>query len=383
MAPLHDSMEAVKPLEHLQPQLPAILQDLEAIVTLEAPSYDLAGLERVARWIAQHFAPLGSLERQETPNGPMLRVLLPGSGHKVLVLCHFDTVHPVGAFAVPWKIEGERAYGPGIYDMKGNIVQLLWALRTNQTLGLGWPQLELLFTPDEEVGSMASRPAIESAARRNDLVLVLEAPMGNGDLKVARKGVGQYRLTAHGKPAHQGVEPEKGINAIVELAQQIQRINTFNDLKNGTSVSVTMIEGGSAGNVIPAKASAYVDTRFLTIRAMNEVKQALSTLEPFIPGAKITLEEIHSREPMEHDERMVRTFAQCLRIGQSIGQTVREDGSGGGSDGNVTAAMGVPTLDGLGPAGDGLHAVYEHVVINSLPQRAALCAAMLRDWVSE
>ena len=168
----------MKPLEHLQTQLPAILKDLEAIVTLESPSYDLAGLDRVAQWIAAHFSPFGSPAREETAHGPMIRVVVPGSGRKVLVLCHFDTVHPVGAFAVPWKIEGDRVYGPGVYDMKGNIVQLLWALRANQALGLGWPELELLFTPDEEVGSMASRQAIESGALRNELVLVLEAPMG-------------------------------------------------------------------------------------------------------------------------------------------------------------------------------------------------------------
>lgn len=186
---------------------------------------------------------MGSLKREETPNGPLLRVGIPGTGKKALVLCHFDTVHPVGAFAVPWKIEGERAYGPGVYDMKGNIVQLLWALRTNQALGLGLPALELLFTPDEEVGSTASRPAIEAAALRNDLVLVLEAPMGNGDLKVARKGVGQYRLTAHGKPAHQGVEPEKGVNAIVELAHQVLRVEALQDWDKGTTLGPNVIKG--------------------------------------------------------------------------------------------------------------------------------------------
>src|SRR5690606_24444291 len=155
---------------------------------------------------------------------------------------------------------------------------------------------------------------------------------------------------------HAGNAPEQGINAIVELAQQVEKINRMNDLKNGTSVSVTMIDGGSAGNVIPAAASAYIDTRVLTMRALSAVQEGLNGLQPHIPGAKVWVEEIHAREPMEHNEQMVRSFAQCKAIGESLGLTVREDGSGGGSDGNITAAMGVPTLDGLGPQGDGLHA---------------------------
>lgn len=376
---MHDSIEAVKPLEHLQPQLPAILQDLEAIVTLEAPSYDLAGLDQVARWIAQHFSPFGSLVREETPNGPLLRVSVQGSGQKVLVLCHFDTVHPVGAFTVPWKVEGDRAYGPGIYDMKGNIVQLLWALRTNQALGLGWPQLELLFTPDEEVGSMASRPAIESAALRGDLVLVLEAPMGNGDLKVARKGVGQYRLTAHGKPAHQGVEPEKGINAIVELAHQIPKIVALQDWDRGTTLGPNVFKGGTTSNVVAASATVDIDVRVWTMAEAERVEREIRALQPVLPGATLSVEGGLNRPPMEPTPASTKLFEMAQRIGAEVGLQLGPGRVGGGSDGNFTAALGVPTLDGLGLFGEAAHQLTENVYIPQIPARVALLCGILDE----
>ncbi|GEM84295.1 M20 family metallopeptidase [Meiothermus hypogaeus] len=369
----------MKPLEHLQPQLPAILQDLEAIVTLEAPSYDLPGLDKVARWIARHFEPFGTLEREETANGPMLRVQVPGSGKKVLVLCHFDTVHPVGAFAAPWKIEGERAYGPGVYDMKGNIVQLLWALRANQALGLGLPALELLFTPDEEVGSQASRAAIEAGARRNDLVLVLEAPMGNGDLKVARKGVGQYRLTAHGKPAHQGVEPEKGINAIVELAHQIPKIVALQDWDKGTTLGPNVIKGGTTSNVVAASAWVDIDLRAWTMAEAERIERELRALQPVLPGASLSLEGGLNRPPMEPTPASLELFEMARRIGAEVGLQLGPGRVGGGSDGNFTAALGVPTLDGLGLFGEAAHQLSENVYIPQIPARIALLCGILDE----
>jgi glutamate carboxypeptidase len=369
----------VKPLEYLEPQLPAILQDLEAIVTLEAPSYDLPGLDKVARWIAQQFEPYGSLEREETANGPMLRVRVPGSGQKVLVLCHFDTVHPVGAFTTPWRIEKDRAYGPGVYDMKGNIVQLLWALRTNQALGLGRPQLELLFTPDEEVGSQASRAAIEAGARRNDLVLVLEAPMGNGDLKVARKGVGQYRLTAHGQPAHQGVEPEKGVNAILELAHQIPRIVALQDWDKGTTLGPNVIRGGTTSNVVAATAWVEIDLRVWTMAEAERVERALKALQPVLPGATLSVEGGLNRPPMEPSPASLKLFEMARRIGAELGLQLAPGRVGGGSDGNFTAALGVPTLDGLGLFGEAAHQLTENVYIPQIPARIALLCGILHE----
>ena len=369
----------MKPLEHLPNLLPAILQDLKAIVTLEAPSHDLAGLDRVARWIAQHFSSFGPLERMETPNGPIIRVGIPGSGKEVLVLCHFDTVHPVGAFAPPWKVEGERAYGPGVYDMKGNIVQLLWALRTNQALGLGWPQLELLFTPDEEVGSQHSRQAIESAALRNDLVLVLEAPMGNGDLKVARKGVGQYQLTAHGKAAHQGVEPEKGINAIVELSHQIARVVALQDWEKGTTLGPNVIKGGTTSNVVAASATVEIDLRVWTMAEAERMEQALKALQPVLEGASLTVTGGLNRPPMEPSPASLELFELARRSGAKVGLQLGPGRVGGGSDGNFTAALGLPTLDGLGLLGEAAHQLTENVYIPQIPARIALLCGILSE----
>jgi glutamate carboxypeptidase len=181
-------------------------------------------------------------------------------------------------------------------------------------------------------------------------------------------------------PAHAGNAPEKGINAIIEFAQQALRLRDWNDYQRGTTVSVTVVEGGSATNVIPARVVAHVDTRALTVRDWDETYERMMALEPMMPGAKLRVSKINGHKPMEHDETMIRSFAQCKRIGEAIGVTVREEGSGGASDGNTVAAMGIPVLDGLGPQGDGLHALHEHVVLSSLPRRAALIAAMLKEW---
>lgn len=376
---------------YFEAQKQAMVDLLTEMVNFETPTTDKAAVDVMGAYMRRQFESLGASSITAIPQTEVGDFLLAkwnegAPGKPIMFLIHIDTVWPLGTLAErPVTIDAEgKLFGPGAIDMKGGIAIVLTALRGLKERG-EFPNrpVWVLMTSDEEVGSIHSIPVIREVAKECALVLVMEPATQEGALKTWRKGLATYRVHVEGRPSHAGNAPEKGINAIVELAQQIQRINTFNDLKNGTSVSVTMVDGGSAGNVIPAKASAYVDTRFMTMRGMNNVKEALSNLEPFIPGAKVTLEEIHSREPMEHDERMVRTFAQCKQIGANIGQTVREDGSGGGSDGNVTAAMGVPTLDGLGPAGDGLHALHEHVVINSLPQRAALCAAMLRDWVAE
>lgn len=370
-------MFTVRTLEHFQTHLPEILADLEAIVSLESPSFDLTGLDQVAAWITQRFALLGSLEHRETRNGPLLTLKVAGPGQRVLVLCHFDTVHPRGAFG--FRLEDTRAYGPGIYDMKGNIVQLLWALRTARELGLELPNLEVLFTPDEEVGSLASREAIETAARRNNLVLVLEAPMGNGDLKVARKGVGLFRLTAYGKPAHQGVEPEKGVNAVVELAYQIPRIAAMQDFARGTTLGPNRVAGGTAPNVVAAEAWTEIDFRVWTLAEYERIAAAIHTLEPVLPGARLSVSGGLNRPPMEPTEASLGLFEIARRIGERLGLRLGAGRVGGGSDGNFTAALGVPTLDGLGLFGADAHQASEHVVVAEIPARIALLVGLLDE----
>lgn len=367
-------------LSFIESQREAVLADLEAIVKLESPSYDQEGLAAVAQWIAHKFGPFGQLRQSHTANGPLLSVVRPGNGPKVLILCHFDTVHPRGAFG--WKLDHEAAYGPGIYDMKGNIVQLWWALQSVLQQGSALPHLEMLFTPDEEVGSLASRSAIEEAARRADVVLVLEAPMGNGDLKVARKGVGQFILKAVGKPAHQGVEPEKGINAIVELSHQIGQIVALQDWEKGTTLGPNVIKGGTTSNVVAEEAEVHIDMRVWQLAEAVRVEEALHNLKPLLPGAKLLLSGGVNRPPMEPSAASLELFERAKRVGAGLGLNLGPGRVGGGSDGNFTAALGIPTLDGLGLFGADAHQKTERIFLSQLWQRIALLSELLKELAS-
>jgi glutamate carboxypeptidase len=346
------------------------LGDLKTFIQLEAPSKH-PNLVQVAQWIKEQFTPFGSIQTTETPNGPILHLKRSGRGQKVLVLCHFDTVHPVGAFG--WKVEGEYAYGPGIYDMKGNIVQLLWALKVVQH----WPNLEILFTPDEEIGSLESKETIVQVAQGQDAVLVLEAPMGNGDLKVARKGVGQIKLLAGGRPAHQGVEPEKGINAVVELAHHIPAIVALQDFSQGTTLGPNVIRGGTTSNVVPEAASVDIDVRVWSQAEYERIRVGLEALEPVLPGATLRLEGGMNRPPMEASEASLKLFTLAKHLGTDLGLHLGPGRVGGGSDGNFTAALGIPTLDGLGLYGADAHQHTERVYIPQIATRTALLASLL------
>ena len=307
-------------------------------------------------------------------------------GKPLMFLIHIDTVWPLGTLAErPVRIDDQGIlYGPGAVDMKAGVTLTLWSIRGLVERGeLPERPIWVLMTSDEEVGSIYSEQVIKSTAAQAGLVMVMEPATKEEALKTWRKGVGTFTVKVEGRPSHAGNAPEQGINAIIELAQQTMKLNGMNDLKNGTSVSVTMVNGGSATNVIPAEATAKVDVRTLSARAWEEISEKILNLTPFVPGAKVSSSVGHARGPMEHNDQMARTFAQCKKIGESYGLTIREDGSGGGSDGNFTAHMGIPTLDGLGPQGDGLHALHEQVVLDSLPRRATLLAAMLKEWVCE
>lgn len=367
-------------LDTLKAQQPAILADLEAIVRLEAPSYDLNGLTQVAAWIRGKFTQFGPVETTDTPHGPMLSQRLEGPGPRVLVLCHFDTVHPVGAFG--WKLDGNLAYGPGIYDMKGAIVQLWWAMLALKQAGKPWGNLHLLFTPDEEVGSIASRQAIEEAAREAALVFVLEAPMGNGDLKVARKGVGQYQLKAVGKPAHQGVEPEKGINAIVELSHQIGQVVALQDLARGTTLGPNVVKGGTTSNVVAEEAVVHIDMRVWELAEASRVEAGLKALRPLLAGARLELSGGVNRPPMEPTPASTALFEKARELGRTVGLELGAGRVGGGSDGNFTAALGIPTLDGMGLFGADAHQKTERIFVDQVVPRTALLAEMLA-WAAQ
>jgi glutamate carboxypeptidase len=374
-------------LTYFQSRQQQMVDFLTTLVAYETPTTDKAAVDKLGAFMETQFRELGAtvtrLAQEKVGDFLLAKWNENAPGKPIMFLIHIDTVWPLGTLAErPTRIDDEgRLFGPGAIDMKGGITVALSAVRGLVERGELPPRpIWVLMTSDEEVGSVYSEPVIREVAAQCGLVLVMEPATKEEALKTWRKGVGTYTVTVEGRPSHAGNAPEQGINAVIELAQQALRLHALNDLKNGTSVSVTVFHGGSATNVIPAKASAEVDVRTLNARAWDEIGAQITNLTPFIPGAKVSVTPGHARGPMEHNDQMKRTFAQCKAIGERYGLTVREDGSGGGSDGNFTAHMGIPTLDGLGPQGDGLHALHEHVVLASLPRRATLLAAMLKDW---
>lgn len=377
-------------LTYFKSRQPEMVEFLTTLVSYETPTTDKALVDKLGAFMEGEFKRLGAsvtrLPQTEVGDFLLAKWNENALGKPIMFLIHIDTVWPQGTLAErPTRIDDEgRLFGPGAIDMKGGITVALWAIRGLVERGeLPERPIWILMTSDEEVGSIHSEPVIKELAAQAGLVLVMEPATKEEALKTWRKGVGTYHIEVEGRPSHAGNAPEQGINAVIELAQQALKLHGLNDLKNGTSVSVTVFHGGSTSNVIPAKASAQVDVRTMTAQAWEEIKEKITSLTPFIPGAKLSISVHHARGPMEHNEQMARSFAQCKAIGERYGLTVREDGSGGGSDGNFTAHMGIPTLDGLGPQGDGLHALHEHVVLNSLPRRATLLAAMLKEWQFE
>lgn len=371
-------------LAYFESQKEAMVNTLTEMVKHETFTREKVMVDKFGNWVENQLKDLGaSVTRypQDEVGDFLLAKWNDGApGKPILFLVHIDTVFPSGTLKTqPIRISSEgRLYGPGAIDMKGGITIALTAIRGLRELNQ-FPNrpIHLLMTTEEEIGSIQSEPLIKECAEGCSLVLVMEPATKEGALKTWRKGGGKYELIVEGRASHAGNAPEEGVNAIIEFAQQAIKINEMNDLKNGTSVSVTMVDGGSAGNVIPAHVSAHIDTRFLTVEAMENLREKMNKLYPHIPGAKVEVVRHGSRPPME---RMPGVFEQAEAIGKKYGVTIYEDGSGGGSDGNFTAAMGIPTLDGLGPQGEGLHAIHEHVIINTLPKRATLVAGLLMDW---
>lgn len=375
-------------LTYFQGQRQAMVDLLTTLVNYETPTKDKAAVDKLGAFMEQQFRALGASSVTHLPVAEVGDMRLAkwnetAPGLPILFLIHIDTVWPIGTLAErPVRIDDEgRLFGPGAIDMKAGIAIVLTALRGLVERG-EMPQrpIWVLMTSDEEVGSIHSRQTIIDTARQCGLVLVMEPATRDEALKTWRKGIATYDIQVEGRASHAGNAPEQGINAVVELAQQIMELNAMNDLRHGTSVSVTMVRGGITMNVIPPHAEAMVDVRTLTARAYEEVNAKILGLTPFVPGAKVRVSQHHTRGPMERNAQMIAAFEQAKAIGAKYGLTIREDGSGGASDGNFTAYEGIATLDGLGPQGDGLHAEHEHVVINSLPRRAALIAGMLRDW---
>jgi len=299
---------------------------------------------------------------------------------QILILGHLDTVYPLGTLAkMPFRISGGRAWGPGTFDMKAGLAIALAAVDALKSTGLT-PHKRLVFfwNSDEEIDSKSSRHLIEREALRSDAVLVLEPAYGSdGRLKTARKGVGTVEIAVTGRAAHAGLNPEAGINAVHELALQTARLMKMNDPRRGVTAQVTVASGGTVSNVVPESALAQVDLRISKMADAARLERKLRSLRPILRGARIRVSGGINRPPLERTPAVRGLFRRAQALMRQIGAPLEECFAGGGSDGNFTAAIGIPTLDGLGAVGEGAHSSREHVIIRSLPERAALLAGLL------
>lgn len=374
-------------IERLTAALPQTLDLLERLVALESPTSDKAGVDAVGALLAAELRGLGAVVRtvpQTAVGDHVLGVFNAGAGAPIILILHMDTVHPKGSIlsAMPIRREDGRLFGPGVCDMKGSHAVALSALRALASAGeLPRREIRVLFTSDEETGSRTSRSVIEDQSRDCALAMVMEPALPDGRLKSSRKGTGLFTVTATGRAAHAGADHAKGINAIQELAHHVLEVQSWTDYARGLTVSVGDIRGGGATNVVPDSASFRADLRIARASDGPYAVEKFLALKPVLPGASLAVEGGLNRPPMEADAGRLATIARINDIAQrELGRRLEHAPSGGGSDASFTAGIGVPTMDGLGAVGDGLHAHHEHILIDSLPERAAVCAGMLRDW---
>ncbi len=359
----------------LEPRRDEMVALLRRLVEIESPSDDRECLDRFADALVELFGPMHEVTGARGRN-MLLEVAANGEQHAV-ALCHYDTVWSKGTLQrIPFSVDEQGvARGPGCFDMKAGIVVLYFALQAVRDR-LKRP-LRVLFTCDEEVGSPTSRALIEDTARAARVAYVLESPLPGGTLKTARKGTGDYLVRVTGRAAHAGVEPQKGISATHELAVQTLALHALNDYERGTTVNVGVVRGGTRPNVVAAEADAHVDVRVTTLSEAQRIDTAIRSLKPTLAGAELEISGGLNRPPMERSDAMAELFQTAHAIAASMDVELDEGSTGGGSDGNFTAAIGIPTLDGLGAEGEGAHAAHEHVLVESLPRRAALLAGLL------
>jgi len=362
-----------------------LLEFIEALVAIESPSDDPAAVNRCGVELASRLEAVGGrITRVNSPTaGDHLRAAFGSGSRQILLLGHFDTVWPVGQLQqMPLKREAGKLYGPGVFDMKAGIGLATLATRALLDRGaLNDCQIVMLWTTDEEIGSRTSRGLIEIEAAKSDAVLVFEPSLPGGALKTSRKGVGQFEMITRGVSAHAGLDPGKGISAIRELARQITAIDALQDPANGVTLTVGIVSGGTRANVVPAEARATIDARAVTRADADRVQKIMHALQPQIAGAEVEVTGGFDRPPLERSTAIVKLFEQARAVAAEIGVTLDEGSAGGGSDGNFTAALGIPTLDGLGALGAGAHALHEHVEIDALIPRSAIIAGLLQRLV--
>jgi glutamate carboxypeptidase len=388
--PTHSNVEAQRRLAYFDERRDEIVSTIRELVEIESPSDNKAAVDRIAEAVAHKFSQLGGKTRLHPAKdfGNHLQIdfdsprksMGKSAAKPVLLLGHYDTVYPLGTLAtIPCRAVDNKLTGPGVLDMKSGIALMLHALAALQEWHGGLPRpVTVLLVSDEEVGSNSSRAITESLAQKAGAVLVLEPSYGRqGAVKTARKGVGEYLVKVTGKASHAGLDFQKGVNAILELARQIERISKFTDLKRGLTVNVGIMSGGSRTNVVPAESAAQIDVRIARIRDAAGIDKKMRSLRPFNRKCKIEITGGINRPPMERTAGVAALYAQATAIARELGWKLGEAAVGGGSDGNFTASLGIPTLDGLGGVGDGAHATHEHILISELPRRAALIAGLI------
>ncbi len=359
---------------------------LKLLVETESPSHDKAAVDRVGVIVAEEAGKLGAqveiLSNPETGNLILARFYPSDKAHSapILLLCHMDTVFPIGTInQFPYREANGRISGPGTLDMKAGIVIALAAIEEAHTSGLNRP-VTLLCTSDEEIGSLTSREHIERLAKESALVLVLEGALLDGSLKTWRKGVGEFRVRTKGRAAHAGGDHQMGRNAIEEMAHQIIVIQKLTDYSKQTTLNVGVIKGGTVSNVVPEEAEIQVDVRVMQPSEWERLESEMKKLRPVLDGTSLEITGDLNRPPMPFDETMKTTFDKAKSIAAQIGMELTAGGTGGASDGNFVAPLGIPMLDGMGAIGEGYHSEREYIFADSLEQKTRLIASLIRDW---
>ena len=367
-------------LDYLERHTDSYMLELASWASVESCTDDREGLQTFAALLAGRLGRLGLEIEQIGPGGARQLARWPvGEGAPILLIGHGDTVYPRGTLATQPVVERDgRLYGPGVFDMKGGLLSMCVAIEALQATGRRPRRpIWLLVTDDEEIGSPTSRQYIEQVARQCGTVLVLEPATPLGALKTARKGVAVFSLEVTGRAAHAGVAPHEGRSALAELAHQILWLQSLQNPESGTTVNVGLAEGGTAFNVVPAEAKAGIDVRVTSTGEAERISTLLAERGAVTPDVQVRYSGGLRNPPMERTAAIVELFGRAQACAREIGFEVEEAATGGGSDGNFTAALGIPTLDGLGPLGDGAHATHEHIMIAEFPRRAALLARLL------
>ncbi len=359
------------------------------LAKLESPSNNKAAADACAERLVADLKTLNparvEVDPQPDRGGNVIAYWPDSAGNEtggIVLMCHYDTVHPVGMLDTnPLRVEGDKLYGPGVWDMKASIVQVMTALRVLQAEGQ-WPDVPITFliTSDEEINSAGSLHLIEGLGKTAGLVLCMEPALDNGDVKVWRKGVGQFTITTRGVATHSGSHHHLGVNALAEMAHHITFIESLTDYDKGTSLSVNMISAGTAVNTMPDECTVQVDLRVMDANEGKRVVELIHGLQPKLAGASIEVEGDVQRPPMPYTEPIAKAYAHVRAVSEQLGDPVGKGGTGGGSDANFVAPLGTPVICGLGPLGAGAHTPTEYVTVSTLARKTALLAGIMSEW---